>query len=121
MSVGAHENRGHQQASYADQTLMLSSLQGVLNTDIKNQMKTNVAIKRYQPITSVERSLNKELLDKVRYNFVLSVKRVYAEMIVLLFLSCLPFTVLFVKARFAAALYLVLRVCAEMIVLLFNL
>jgi len=40
-------------------------LQLVLNADIKNQMKDNVAIKRYQPITGVERSLNKDLLDKV--------------------------------------------------------
>eukprot|EP00200_Dunaliella_tertiolecta_P006113 CAMPEP_0202339238 /NCGR_PEP_ID=MMETSP1126-20121109/1188_1 /ASSEMBLY_ACC=CAM_ASM_000457 /TAXON_ID=3047 /ORGANISM="Dunaliella tertiolecta, Strain CCMP1320" /LENGTH=477 /DNA_ID=CAMNT_0048929765 /DNA_START=229 /DNA_END=1662 /DNA_ORIENTATION=- len=36
-----------------------------LNADIKKQMQDNVANRRYQPISSVERSLNKDLLEKV--------------------------------------------------------
>lgn len=43
--------------------------QGKLSEDIKNQMKDNVAIKRFQPITSTERSINKDLLDRVSLTF----------------------------------------------------
>eukprot|EP00967_Tisochrysis_lutea_P120551 scaffold197785_cov18-Tisochrysis_lutea.AAC.1 len=39
--------------------------QAALNADIKKQMQDNVANRRYQPISSVERSLNKDLLEKV--------------------------------------------------------
>lgn len=47
-------------------------LQGVLNVAIKKQMQHNVDTKRYQPISEVERAINKDLLGKVGVTIVSS-------------------------------------------------